>query len=357
MKTKAWDYLLLELELAEVVVFPVHSVGGSTLSSWTPVCCLPTAEPVNSSRGMRRAIWAGGAERGSICSRNTNPLHMSYRIRFNHSFFVVVFFNLVVIWIVLPTSFGSGSICRSLILGVHAMGIAMLVEGLEEDGKDTWGKILDVCGSGWKCSRRRPWVGRGLVAGTTRGSKRTSCLLDLSKKGSDIWSWGRKFLAAGSRGGLVYKATLCCLLGTEDSRLFSSSAHFGVAWSYGLSLAWGGLFSVWSPQASGTGGQWDELWGGSGFSNFSPTTWGAGILCVLTLVGSTKGAVGIGWLGPTMVRSPWEHGIDLLLSPNRLSGDSACTDNGCISCRKDKNLFNFLFTLISQCMYQATCNI
>lgn len=37
-----------------------------------------------------------------------------------------------------------------------------------------------------------------------------------------------------------------------------------------------------------------------------------------------------------VARSPCEVGINLLLSPNWISGDTAWTDSGCISCRKKK---------------------
>ena len=61
-----------------------------------------------------------------------------------------------------------------------------------------------------------------------------------------------------------------------------------------------------------------------------------GATWLLLLRSGGKGGTGIAGRGlwrSTVVRSPWEVGISLRLSRVGLSGGSAWTDNGCITCR------------------------
>lgn len=210
--------------------------------------------------------------------------------------------------------------CSSLITGASLIGAAMTGGGLKEDGEGILGNLMAHCGTGWKCSRRRPCTGAGKAGGSSLNS--FSLVL------SDAWI----FRWAGSWRGLK----LTCLFGTEYQFPLSSSALFD-----------------WFPDivvlTSCTLGQseavcWADGDGGS-LSNFMPTTCAAGTLCGGSLERFNTDAH---WLGSAVARSPWEGGINLPFSLKSLSG--AWTKSGCTSWRKKKKFY-------SSIVYINTINI
>lgn len=218
---------------------------------------------------------------------------------------------------VLLAIFGPDSICRSLIMGASPLGAAMTVAGLVEDDKGSLGNVMLLWGTGWKCNRRRPCIGAGVWAGEAGGSRENSCPLDLS----DVWilSW------VGSCGELKPS----CLFGTEYPFLFSSSVFFEADWSLFLSLCcWDSIVAGFTLCSACAGGQCGAMWWGKGgrwsWSNFRLKTCAAGSL----------------WLVSVVARSPCEVGINLLLSLNWISGDTAWTDSGCISWRRKNKLYS-----------------
>lgn len=208
--------------------------------------------------------------------------------------------------------------CSSLITGASLIGAAKTGGGLKEDGEGILGNLTTLCGTGWKCSRRRPCTGAGKAGGSSSNS--FSLVL------SDV----RVFRWAGSWRGLK----LTCLFGTEYQFPLSSSALFD-----------------WFPEivvlTSCTLGQseavcWADGDGGS-LSNL-PKTSAAGALCGGALERFNTDAH---WLGSAVARSPWEGGINLPFSLKSLSG--AWTKSGCTSWRKKRNSIQFK---MKHCLHQ-----
>lgn len=222
--------------------------------------------------------------------------------------------------------FGPESIWRSFIIGASPIGAEMAVVGLEDVGMGILGKMILLWGTGWKWSRWRPCIGAGVWAGDAGGRSENSWPLDLSEDW--ILGW------VTSCGELK----LSCLFGRQHLFTLSSSLLFEADWSLFLRLccrdsiaAGSAMCSTWAGIQCGAtewarGGRWS-------WSNFRPRTWAVGSLCIISLEGGNTGAP---WLVSAVARSPCEVGINLLLSPNWISGDTAWTDSGCISCRKKK---------------------
>lgn len=226
--------------------------------------------------------------------------------------------------------FGPESIWRSFIIGTSPIGAEMTVVGLEEDGMGILGNVILLWGTGWKWSRWRPCIS----AGEAGGSSENSCALDLS----DGWILGWVTSCE--------ELKLSCLFGTEHPFLLSPSVLFEADGSLFLSLccrdsiaAGSAVCSTWVGGQCGAT-EWARGW--RSWSNFRPRTWAVGSLCVISLDGGNTGAL---WLGSVVARRPCDVGINLLLPPNWISGDTAWTDSGCRSCRKT-NSSQFGFTVI-----------